>query len=191
MVMAYSFIELKITNDYIKKIFKIIVIIIAVFFILTTLIKLILISSLFKYESCGREFNELYIEYAKSNDPSFCLDSKRNLNTFIGFKGDDYCKTPYKDTIIPTQDDFAATCITSFAKYTNDISHCDLIESNNLSISHSLSDSGFSGNKYHCIMAYAIDKLKPDYCDTLPKEGDYSDRNKCLKMVSRKSGDIS
>lgn len=189
-VIIYSFIESKISKDSLKKTFNILVILISVIFIFTTLMN-ILVYDLFRYDSCGREFNELYIKNAESNNPSFCLELPNNLNTVIGFKGYSYCVTPNRDSITPTQKHFASTCITSFSKYTNDISHCNLIESHNLSIGGTLSGSGFSGNKYHCIMEYAVDKLKPDLCETLPNEGDFSDRNQCLKIVSWRSGDKS
>ena len=189
-VIIYSFIESKISKDSLKKTFKILIILISVFFILSTLMN-ILVYGLFRYDSCGKEFNELYLKNAESNNPSFCLDLPNNLNTAIDLKGYSYCITPNRDSITPTQNNFASTCITSFAKYTNDISHCNLIASNNLSIGHTLGGSGFSGNKYHCIMEYAVDKLKPDLCETLPNEGGYSDRNQCLKIVSWRSGDKS
>ncbi len=174
-VMVYSFIESKITKSLMRKTFKIIIILISVFFIFSNLMN-ILVYGLFKYDSCGKEFNELYVKNAKYDDSFFCLNLPSDIHTVTGFKGSSYCTTPNKDLVTPTQDHFAVTCITSFAKYTNNISHCDIIESKNL-----------NGSKYSCMMDYAIDKLKPNLCETLPDKS----RTHCLKTISWKSGDKS
>jgi hypothetical protein len=144
----------------------------------------VIFESPFTYKSCGKEFNELYILSAKSNDPSFCLNSDIKLNSYPGLKGGIYCKTPYKDSIEVWGNVFSGECITSFAKYTNDISHCELIAVNNLGTGGSSSSGGFIGNKYHCIMEFAIDKLNDSYCDLLPSAGEFSDRNQCLKTTA-------
>lgn len=180
-VLIFHFIEEKLSKKYFKLIFKLIVIISLIVLFLFNL-PYILFGNLSTYTSCGKEFNQAYISSAKNNDSTFCLDSSMQLNYYTGLKGRHYCQTPNKDFIEVNH--FSGECITSFAKYTNDISHCEIIAYNNLSTGSSLSSSGFKRNKYHCIMEFAVYKLNDSYCDFLPSEGEYSDRNQCLKIIA-------
>ena len=179
--LILHFIERKISKNSLKITFKLITFIIL--FVLNCFgLAYAIFGSSFTYKSCGKEFNTLYILSAKSNNPSFCLNLDINLNSYSGLKGGTYCETPYKDLI--EVDSFSGGCITSFAKYTNDISHCEIIASHNLPTGGSLSSVGFIGNKYHCIMEFATDKLNGSYCDLLPSGGEFSDRNQCLKIIA-------
>jgi len=125
-VLIFHFIEEKLGKKYLELAFRLIVVIGLILFSFFNL-PYILFGNLLTYTSCGQEFNDKYILSAKSNDPSFCLDSNIELNYYAGLKGGHYCTTPNKD---PVQiENFTNYCLISFAKVTNNISHCKLISS--------------------------------------------------------------
>ena len=189
-VLVFHFIEEKLPKKYLKLIFKSVVIIGLIILSCPSLIYLFA-EDLFTYKSCGKEFNQAYVSSAKNNDLTFCLDSNIQLNDYTSSEGGRYCKTPNKDSIYVNY--FSLGCIASFAKYTNDISHCEMIASHNLSTAGSSSSSDFERNEYYyyCIMDFAVDKLNDSYCDLLPSQGEFSDRNQCLRMIAWKSNNIA
>lgn len=132
------------------------------------------------YKSCGKEFNEIFISSAKSNDPSFCLNTNIKLNSFYREGNEKYCVTPNKDYIY--LGDFSSGCIESFAKYTNNVSACNLITKAEL--------HGYE----NCIMSFATNKLEINYCYLLPKPNvgeEFSDRDQCIKIISWRKKDKS
>lgn len=184
-VLIYSVINFLIKNNFFKKILLTLIILTSICFFYF----IYFVGGRIQYESCGKEFNDTYIEQSKINNSSFCLNNNIKLNSYIDFKGGNYCKTPNMDIIRTNPDYYSAECLTSFAQYTNDVSHCNIIESNNLKMSGWIAGDGNEGNKEGCISRYATSKLDVNYCELLKNKD--RDRDICIRSIYYKTKDKS
>jgi hypothetical protein len=210
-VIIYSFIESKISRDSLKKTFKILVILISVIFIFLTLMN-ILVSGLFRYESCGETFNNVYIQAAKEKDSSFCFDTDIDLNYYVGFKGYTYCTTPNKDSIeifkyrndVPEYEKpklerlsfegQSTSCISSFADYTQDVNVCQSLKIHNDNLTDEDKVYFFDSKVSGCIYNFATRNKDWQVCDLI-LETNYpskqSEWEQCIKVVSWRTKDKS
>ncbi len=110
------------------------------------------------YEGCGKDFYQSFIQHAKKNDSSLCFNQPQNINYTQEFKQllDKYCLGPGKNKIIIETKylnyNFTSSCLTAFAIYTNDLSHCQYLKDE---------------QNDECLIDYAIAKNQPEICDLI------------------------
>lgn len=124
-------------------------------------------SLFFLYGSCGKEFNQRYLEALGTKDPSFCFDKNLRVNFYRGFKWGRFCSTPEGDIVsvgFDTAFPDPYSCTLSLAKATNDYTLCYK-----------------SGNSQRCIKDYAIEKKEAKLCDLVE---DKEELFQCYKIIA-------
>lgn len=192
MVVVYHFVERMFFYNALKAAFRVFVIASALVLNLFGLHTLIVQGGI-RYKSCGREFHLAYLSALQIKDPSFCFNSGIKPKFFLEpIKRGLYCATPNKDLI--EEGYVESGCMVSFAKYTNDISYCEILRKQKFPVGEGTFTSNTAENPvFHCVMDYAVSKRKIEYRDLLSNSrvspNDWGDKDLCIKIISDRLND--
>lgn len=161
-------------------------------FITPFVLLVLLVEGSFKYDYCGKEFNQQYREALANKNSDVCLSDElyKDLNSVRGFKGGAFCVTPtrkwfelhYKplvanryDKMELDVDNAKASCISAIARDLKDVSICEMIRENNLTYSQGFYSILKTGDISGCIYDYASYTKDVELCKTV-KQNDNSCR---------------